>query len=566
MAGLLEIGVSGLMAFQRSINTTGHNIANSDTEGYSRQRVELSTQTPHLTGAGWLGSGVKVAAVQRSYDDFLATQMRAAQSTASGLDVYAAHAGRIDNLLADPNVGLDPSVQDFFDAMQVLADNPASIPSRQALISETASMVDRFHDLSRQFNTIREQTNQELSAVVDEINGLSRSLARVNQNIIEAIGASGGDDPNDLLDEREVLLNQLSERVAITTVPQDDGALNIFIGKGQALVIGGTAASLSTVQSELDLGRYDIAFTDATGSRVITDQLAGGEIGGLLSFREEIVDPAQNQLGLVAVGLSRELNAQHRLGLDLDGSPGGALFSDPQIETLGHGANRPGATATATFTDTGELAASDYLLEATGPASFTLTRLADGSSWNLNNQDRQDGIQFSIGGAADAGDRFLIQPVRWAADRIRQETTDPRRLAAAAPVRALPAGNLVTPGPNLGGARVSQPEISDTGNLPVTIDLTWSPDLDNDGVEDDPGFQVVGGPGGTLAYDPATDSGGKRFTFPGFGNMTFSVSGVPAAGDSFRIEENAGGVADNRNALAMAAIQGSDRLLGETGG
>jgi flagellar hook-associated protein 1 FlgK len=571
MAGLLEIGVSGLMAFQRSLNTTGHNIANSDTEGYSRQRVDLSTQSPHLTGAGWIGSGVKVSGVKRSYDDFIATQMRSAQSTSSNLETYSNHATRIDNLLADPNIGLDPALQDFFDAMQVLADDPSSIPGRQTLISETDSMVDRFHDLSRQFNNIRDQMNQELSGVVDEINGLSRSLARVNQSIIEAIGASGGDDPNDLLDEREVLLNQLSERVAITTAPQDNGALNIFIGKGQTLVLGGSAATLSTTQGEMDISQYEISFTNASGSRVITDQLSGGEIGGLLKFSDDILDPAQNQLGLVAVGLTRELNDQHRLGIDMNGQPGGLLFNDPKIETIPHSGNTGVAQVTASFVETGNLTASDYLLQSTGADKFTLTRLSDGTSWDLDTGGlnpysyQQDGFSLQVSASADIGDRFLIRPTRQAAEQITLETRDPRRIAAAAPVRAAPAGNTVTPGSNLGSATITQPELTSTVSPPVAIELVYGV---ANGPGSGPGFSVKvnGTPDVPLVYEPATESHGAPFTFPGYGGMSFTIAGVPKEGDSFLLEANSGGLGDNRNALSMASIQTSSRLLGETNG
>ncbi|MGD8591110.1 MAG: flagellar hook-associated protein FlgK, partial [Chromatiales bacterium] len=247
MAGILNIGTTALTSFQRSLATTGHNIANANTEGYSRQRAEFATQVPQLLGAGWIGSGVQVVSIDRLYDNFIATQMRTAQSSASEHEIYFDHASRIDNVLADPNVGLDPAMQQFFGAMHVLADDPTSVSSRQLLLSESESLVDRFHDLSRQFNNARDQLNEELELLSDEINSLASSLARVNQNIVEAKGASGGDEPNDLLDEREKLLNELAKRVNISTVPQDDGAWNVFIGKGQSLVIGSDAATLTTM-------------------------------------------------------------------------------------------------------------------------------------------------------------------------------------------------------------------------------------------------------------------------------------------------------------------------------
>lgn len=576
MASLLNIGTGALAAFQRSLVTTGHNIANSDTQGYSRQRTLLATQVPQLTGAGWIGSGVTVTGIERVYDNFLAAQMRSAQSEASELETFFDHASRIDNVLADPNIGLDPAMQQFFNAMHVLADDPSSVSSRQLLLSETQSMVDRFHDLNRQFTSARDQLNQELDAVSGEINSFADSLARVNQNIVEAKGASGGDEPNDLLDEREKLLNELSKLVDITVVPQDDGAWNIFIGKGQSLVIGSDAATLTTVRGTSDISQLDIAFTNFSGTNIITGQLSGGELGGLLSFRDQILDPGQNQLGLVAIGISDRLNAQHQLGLDLDGGFGGRIFSAPTIGVAPNLTNTGGATVSAVYVDTGNLTTSDYELEATDMANneFTLRRLSDGQTTVIDTGGAYpyttveiDGFSLTISAAATDGDTFLVRPTRDAAELLNLQITDVRQFAAAAPLRAEPAGNQVTGGGNEGSGAITQPSITDTGNLPLaapaTIALEWDPDAGGAGI---PGFLVTGGPGGTLLYDPASESAGKTFTFPTFGGMSFTLSGTPVDGDQFVIENNSGGVGDNRNALAMAGLQTENLLLGQTGG
>ena len=573
MAGLLDIGTSGLLAFQRSLSTTGHNIANSDTQGYSRQRTQLATRVPMLTGAGWVGTGVKVAGVQRMYDNFLATQVRSTQSVSSELEVYSTHATIMDDILADPNIGLDPTLQSFFDTMQLLADDPSSIATRQLLMSETQSMVDRFHGLSRQFTDMRGQLNQEMSNLTTEINGLAESLGRINQSIIEAIGASGGDDPNDLLDQREVLLGELSEKVDISVVPQDDGAWNIFIGKGQALVIGSSTSTLSVQLSTADVSEYDIAFTDFTGTNVITDQLSGGEIGGLLSFRDEILNPGQNQLGLIAVGISDRLNAQHQLGLDLNGDQGGPIFGDPAVQVMPNGNNAiPAPTVTAQFVNTGNLTTSDYQLEATGVAGqYVLTRLSDGHRFPPidtaapypNTTTEIDGFNLTISGAATTGDKFLIRPTRNAAESMTFEVNDARKLAAAAPLRSQAAGNTLTPGPNLGNGLVSQPVVSDAATIDPATDISlvfdaansrFDVDLDGDGATDT-----------TLAYDPANDHAGKIFTLSGdHGDPEFTITGTPRDGDSFVIEFNSNGIGDNRNALLMAELQHSNTLLGST--
>ncbi|MCW8948818.1 MAG: flagellar hook-associated protein FlgK [Sedimenticola sp.] len=573
MAGILNIGTSALLSFQRSLSTTGHNIANSDTEGYSRQRVNLTTQVPQLTGVGYLGTGVKVSEIQRQYDDFLATQMRSAQTSASEMEVYFGHASRIDTLLADPNIGLDPAMQDFFNAMQVVSDDPSSISSRQVLLSEAGSMINRYHDLHRQFVDMNKQVGQEMKDLATEISGLARSIAQVNQGIIEAIGAAGGGTPNDLLDQREVLLNDLSKLVSISVVPQDNGAWNVFIGNGQALVIDGANASLTSINSSSDPSQQDIAFTNVSGTQVITEQLSGGELSGLLDFRDQILKPAINQLGLVAIGMTDRINSQHQQGLDLSGSFGGQFFAPHSVSVLGNALNVGASVVTAAYVDTGNLTVSDYELRATTVADqFTMTRLSDGQVTTINTGGvypyttaEIDGITISISAAATAGDSFLIQPTRNAASDMSLLINDARSIAASGPIRAVHSTNSGG-GPNQGTGDISQPDYSNTTNLPLagpaTITLQWGATAHLGG----PGFTVTGGPGGTIAYDPATQSNGAAFTFAAYGGMSFTMTGTPASGDRFVIENNSGGVGDNRNALKMADLQSTNTLLGQTGG
>ena len=571
MVGILNIGTSALLAFQRSLSTTGHNIANSDTEGYSRQRVNMTTQIPLQSGVGYLGSGVKVTDIERMYDDFLATQMRSAQTSASEMESYFSHASRIDNILADPNIGLDPAIQDFFNATQLVADDPSSISTRQVMLSEAGAMVHRYHDLSRQFSETNNLVNQEMGDLGNEITGLARSIAQVNQGIVEAVGASGGASPNDLLDQREVLLNDLSKLISISVVPQDNGALNVFVGKGQALVMGSTHATLTSVSSSSDPSQRDIAFTNVSGSQVVTNQLSGGELGGLLNFRDEVLKPAINQLGLVAVGMTDRINSQHQQGLDLDGHFGGEFFAPPSIGVLGNADNTGAAQVTAAYVDTGNLTASDYELRATNVADeFTLTRLSDGQVSTINTggsypytSSEIDGIAITLSAAAGAGDRFLIQPTRNAASNMELLITDPRKIAAAASPLSAAQGTNIGGGSNQGDGNISQLGYSDLNTVslaaPDSITLEWRGDLNGDSIPDDPGFIVTDSLGNvsTIANTPPLN-------LPMYGGITFTMTGTPANGDQFVIENIGSGIGDNRNALKLADLQSSKTLLGDT--
>ncbi len=574
----LYTGISGLISYQQALSTTGHNIANADTVGYSRQRTLFTTQTPQNMGTGWVGSGVRVLAVERQYDDFLATQTRNTQSAASNLEAFTSYAVRVDSLLANPDVGMDPAIQRFFDSMQALADSPDSVPARQLMLSESQAMADRFHYLDGQFEELRDQTNKELAAVTTEINGLTNSIAEVNQHIIEAIGVSGGADPNDLLDQRQTLLNELSKLVDIKTVPQDDGALNVFIGKGQAMVMGSNASTLGLVPNANDPSKREVIFTDTVGSQAITQSMTGGEIGGLLSFHEQILDPAQNRLGLIAVGISDQINQQHQLGVDLNGDLGGRVFNQPVIEVRENSYNNPASTVsvTATFTDTGHLTASDYVLKADDAAgNFTLTRLSDGHEWSIaagatpytHDVGETDGFSITIDSGlagAQSGDEFLIRPTRNAARDLALEVIDPLKLTAAGVLRSEVMDNANTGGPNLGNASVSQPTVSDVSTLDTATSISMVYDAANKQFQLDVDMDGDGNPD-TLAYDPAIDSGGRSYQLSGdYGDPAFSVSGDPQDGDSYLITFNQGGVGDNRNALQMAQMQHDKTMLGDS--
>jgi flagellar hook-associated protein 1 len=566
MADILNIGSSALQAYQRSLTTIGHNIANSETEGYSRQRVDYATRIPSQLGDSWLGSGVKVTQVERQYDQFLAGSVRSSLSATTHMETYYTNASRLDNLLADADTGLDPSIQDMFSAIQTVADDPTSIAARNVLLAETRSMVDRFHGLNSQIDESRRQLNNELSSNVSEINSLAQNLADVNAQIISSTGS-----PNDLLDQRDLLLNKMSELVGISTVEQADGAINVFAGKGQALVIGSVAATLSTAIGT-DGSNLEIQYSSGGGSQEITDYLTGGSVGGLLSFRSEILDASQNKLGLVALGIVDELNTQHQLGMDLDGNLGGLMFDAPQTA---QGVVVQGAAATGTvafaYSDISDLTDSDYQLVYNGGTSYTLTRLSDDTTFSLDTAIpaslTNDGFTLTLGGAPAAGETITIRPTRVASRDIEMNLTDGRELAAAAPiVTGASINNTGTTG------AISAGTVVDTANAafqttagaltpPILIRFTSATTYSvfanppgaalEAGITYVPGAEVFGG--GPPASSSSLDYGYR-----------IQITGAPATGDEFTVGYNTGGIGDNRNALALGQIQTTNVLQGDS--
>lgn len=558
MAGgdILSTSISGLLAFQRALATTGHNVTNAATEGYSRQRVDLATRPPTPSGDGFIGNGVQVNTVQRVVDGFINGQLTAATGTNAQLQQFYQLASQVDNLLADPQAGLAPSLQGFFNSANDLANNPASTSARQVMLSQAQSLADRFHYLYQRLDTLRQGINTQIRGDVTEINNLASSIAAVNKDIVLEQASSFGQPANDLLDKRDTLIRQLAQHVAVTTAAQDDGSINVFIGTGQTLVLGGNSYALAVVANQYDPNRSEVALTTGGASVNVTSQITGGSLGGALQFRSQTLDAAQNALGRTAVGLAATFNAQHRLGQDLNGALGGNFFNalDTVTPTV---LSSSAATVGASVTNVAALTASDYRLDFSA-GNYSLLRLSDNtvvySGAAFPPPGAVDGITFTLAGAPAAGDSWLIQPTRTGARDIALAVGDVTRIAAANPVRTAEAANANGVPTNIGTGKISAASVSNTTNLPLTANITLTFDSATNL------FNVTGGPGGTIAYNPATQSAGASFTFASYGGMTFTISGVPQNGDSFVISNNTGAAGDNTNALKLADLRNQNLL------
>ena len=352
---MLSTAVSGLLAFQQNLATTGHNITNVNTEGYSRQAVEMAPRAPNAFGSGFLGTGVEVTTIKRVYDQFIFDQITVRNSSFNQLDTLHSFSSSIDELLANEEAGVNPTIQGFFNALQDVANNPTSASARQVLISEAETLSNRFQSLDQRFSDLRGTINNQLEAITGEINSLASSIAGLNQKIVLEKGLAGGQPPNDLLDRRDGLINELSELITVNTIEQQDGSVNVFIGNGQSLVLGNTTNSLGITPNTYDQSQQEISFITPTTNFEISSQLNGGKISGLLAFREQVLDPVQNAMGRIAIALTDSFNTQHQLGDDINGNPGGLFFNDiiaTSPEVLASSRNNPASgTVSVAITD-----------------------------------------------------------------------------------------------------------------------------------------------------------------------------------------------------------------------
>ncbi|MCL4104523.1 UNVERIFIED_CONTAM: hypothetical protein GTU68_047485, partial [Idotea baltica] len=436
VADLLNVGTSALLSLQRAISTAGHNIANVNTEGYSRQRVNFDTNPAQFNGGNYIGTGVNTVSVERSYDQFLTTEVRSRTASQSGFQAFYELSSRLDGLMADPAAGLGPALDSFFGAVQDVANSPSSMPERQVLLGEAQVLADRFHYLDDNFRNMNEELNFRIEAAVDEINALATSIADINEQVVSATARSGGQSPNDLLDTRDQLINELSEKIGVTTVAQSDGSVNVVIGKGQSLVVGFTAEQLETAANPLDGTQTYVGTANPAGEiSNLSKFLSGGELGAALDFRERVLDPAVNQLGLVAVGVASTVNDQHALGLDLNNQPGGEFFSPLNATFATHPSNTGTATPTIDIADVTELTGDDYSLRfASG--QWTLTNLTTSVSQSSAGTFAIDGLDINISGTAAEGDFFLVQPTRQGASQFEFALNNAEDFAAAAPLRS----------------------------------------------------------------------------------------------------------------------------------
>ncbi len=442
---IFAASLSGLNAAMYELNTTQHNIANANTPGYTRQQVVLGTPDAQATGSGFVGQGVNVVTVKRLYDQFLTTQVLQQQNQSSYLNTYLASMTQVDNLVSNTTSGVPNAMQSVFDAVNGLANTPTSVPARQTVLSSAQAVVDSFQSVSQGLTTMSSALNGQISNSVQQINTYSAQIAKLNAGITTAMAVNNGQPPNDLLDQRDQLINKLNQQVGVTTQQQPDGSVNVFVGSGQALVVGNQAMSLQVVQNPNDPSSLNVAYLN-NGKTIPIQQssLQGGSLGSYLAFREQNLQPAQNALGLVALGFASNINRQNQLGLDMNGKPGAALMSIASPLVSAGPANTGTASVTASIVNVSAMTASDYQLKYDG-TNYTLTRLSDNTVTPLGTtvplSQVVDGVTVTASSGMAAGDSFLIRPTANAAGSISVTTTDPAKVAAALPFNGVASLN-----------------------------------------------------------------------------------------------------------------------------
>jgi len=581
---LISIGLSGLNASSAAMTTIGNNTANVDTLGYSRQQVMTTAGVQQNIGVGFIGTGTTLSDVRRIYNSFLDTQLQTSTSLNSDAQAYLGQASKLDKILSDSSTGVSTVLSNFFSSLQTLSKDPTQSAARQDFLTKASALSAQFNSISQQMKDQNAGINSQLTSVTGQVNALASSIADLNKQITQAQGS--GSTPNSLLDSRNEAVRQLNELVGAKVV-ETNGNYDVYIGTGQPLVTGTKANTLSAVPSDTDPNVYALKLNYQGSNVDVSGVVTGGTLGGLLRYRSDVLQPATNELGRLALVVSDQVNSQLNQGVDANGDFGSNLFNsinDPSlvsqrsIATKGNSAGS--GNLNVSISNTGALTTNDYQVTFSSATGYSVKRLPDGKDMGTYDTGTTpppviDGFSLALSGTVQAGDSFKVSPTGTAASNIKTVMTDPKDIAAAAPLTG-------TTGNNTGTGTFSQPTLNTQTNIYDAVGTTdlrnaitgATPmrllmgtvtngaqayslvDANGQAVKDKNGNPITGniaqGTANNLSLDVGyTDSSGTAQSF----SIGLTISGTPKEGDTYSIGLTSAGSSDNRNSQTTLDLQ-----------
>jgi flagellar hook-associated protein 1 FlgK len=512
----------------------------------------LATVPGQFSSSGYVGQGVSVQTVQRNFSEFLTRQSTLAASTQSADATRSDKLRQLEGVFAGGPQGLGASISDMMNAFSDVANAPTDMTARTVVLTRIDETASRLRAASQQLDDLQTGVAQELSQKVTTINSLAQSIAAVNEQITRVQGT--GQEPNDLLDRRDQLIKELNQYVQTTSIKADDGSVGIYIAGSQELVLGNNASTVAIVNDDFGDSRTSklaVLRAGTTPLKLDENMLGGGEVSGLLRFQNSDLNEGRNLLGRLTLATTTAMNAQHKLGLDLDDNPGGDLFSPtvfgnsnvmiPKVPAVLN--SIPGATLTLSVADTTKLAASDYEIQFTGGTTGNITRRSDGfvtafdTSPSATNSISIDGLDIAGAVGAVAGDRFLIKPFSTSASNVTSVFSTPRALAVASPVAAT-MGTANT-------GSLQQVSISARTNPPASLGVVITFTGSNTYTRSD-----IGGP---YTYTPGQAI--EASTAPPLADWSLTLQGTPKVGDTVTVNANLYPTLSAGNATAIMDLR-----------
>ncbi|WP_175910538.1 flagellar hook-associated protein FlgK [Burkholderia sp. BCC1640] len=573
---LMNLGVSGLNAALWGLTTTGQNISNAATPGYSVERPVYAEASGQYTSSGYMPQGVNTVTVQRQYSQYLSDQLNSAQSQGGALSTWYSLVAQLNNYVGSPTAGISTAITGYFTGLQNVANSAADPSVRQTAISNAQILANQLNAAGQQYDALRQSVNTQLTSTVSQINTYTAQIAKLNQQISAA--SSQGQPPNQLMDQRDLAVSNLSSLAGVQVVRNDSG-YSVFLAGGQPLVLADKSYQLAAVTSPSDPSELTVVSQGIAGAnppgpnQALPDaSLSGGTLGGLLAFRSQTLNPAQAQLGAVAASFAAQVNGQNALGIDLSGKPGGDLFTVAAPAVYSNQGNTGNASLSVSFANASQPTTSDYTLSYDG-TNYTLTDRASGAVVDQKAGPMPlslGGLNFSFSsGAMNAGDQFTVLPTRGALTGFGLATTSGSAIAAASP--AITSASST----NIGTGKIALSGVSAGYQVPstkltydaATKSLSGFPVGTTVTIPGTPPTSVtIASPTDPVPYDPST---GAAMTMSGaaagaMNGVTITLSGTPSDGDSFTIGPYAGGTSDGSNALALSKLVNAKTLGGGT--
>jgi flagellar hook-associated protein 1 FlgK len=562
LSQLINTAWTGLDAASQALETVSSNTANVNTPGYDVENVQQAA-LPGISGQP--GVGAQVTSIQRAFDRLVFSQTVGATSTNQAAQVLQSNAqnlAAIFPIASGGAGGLGAAMTGFFSAMNAIGQDPSSQANRQAFLGAAQTLSGDFNSVGSQLASSAATLGGQLSAAVGQINSLTGQIAALNQQIA-ARSVGNGSPPNELMDTRDNLVQQLGQELGVNVIAGAGNTVDVYTTGGAALVNGASSANLLVTSGGYGDGSLSIAY-QPTGQD-LTQSLGGGTVGGLLSAQAQVT-AAQNSVGALAATLAASVNTQQSLGLDPAGALGGDLFSVGGPRVFAAAANTGSGTLSAAITNTGALVPDNFTVtrtaggyEATDLATGATTELGAGPTFSL------DGLTLTVSGTVNVGDSFEVEPTAIAAQTLRLATSDPNAVAAA-------AAYVATPGSNLGNVAIGAASPTTSGSLaagtPIVPASYFGQSLT---VKFTSGttFDVLSAANTVIASGSYSSTNGAQLAIaypagaPAGEVASFTLSaGSPATGDSFALSP--GGLGSNGNVLAMTGLASQNLLSGHT--
>ncbi|ART79745.1 flagellar hook-associated protein FlgK [Oceanisphaera avium] len=562
---IYQTGVSGLLAAQGQLATTGHNIANVNTEGYSRQRVEQVTTLPMYHGAQFYGTGTRVTDVTRMYQEYAFRDVLINNTEQAGAEALYNHLSFLDQSLTGVNKGIASSLDDMYKAINAVADNPGNLGNRDLMLSNAHDLTNHFNEFYSALDQEMVIKNRDIQSRADHVTTLANGIAELNQEIFNA-GQNGS--PNDLMDQRDRLIQELGKEVKVTTLKGDNGMVSVMLGGREPLVSGNQAYGMEVRPGSPDPQQTELYITQP-GKPELATRLKGsldlgGEMGALFHYRDQVLGPNLSDMGKVAIGIADAYNQVQKQGVDLNGEPGKNFFTDindPQAQKSRFLSSNSNIDGSVTISDTSKLTGGEYTLKYYG-GDYMLTDVTNGKTFAIDAADVDTsaapeqtinlpdlGFSITLSEAPNTTDEMVIRPTRQGGVDLQVDLNSGDQIAASGTIMV--AANKDNTGTGKVGVNLVEPT-PPAAAIP-TADYPLSVKVVDDGTAATPPvlvYEVYKADGTALGTALTPDAEGNIT----FGDVQMNIKGTPAEFDQFVVKQ-AKGSGNNSNALAFADIQ-----------